>query len=117
MARIVKRSSLFLVPYLLPFAFCLLPSESLSDAEVEAEVPCFGFAVHEQAGNGIELKAKIGANRTNRRLVAQSGTDVVAEALQIEAETIAPDVAAVHEYDGAKVAPDVGAQLGGKIQE
>src|SRR5687768_10057441 len=54
-------------------------SERLPDAEVEAEPPRLRLAVHEEAGDWIELVTDIDADRTDRRRVPQTGTDVVAQ--------------------------------------
>src|SRR3954467_12778876 len=84
---------------------------------MEAEVSRFRFSVHQQAGNRIQLKAHVGANRTDRRLVPESGTNVVPQSLQIETESIAERVAAIEEDHRTETAPDVGAEFGRKIQK
>src|SRR6478672_51846 len=84
---------------------------------MEAEVSRFRFSVDQQAGNRIQLKAHVGANRADRRLIPQSGTDIVPQSLQIETESIAEHVTAIEEDHGTETAPDVGAELGREIQK
>src|SRR3954469_18833466 len=89
-----RRFSLF------PFPFSL---EGLPDAEVETEMPRLGLPVHLQTGNGIQLKAEIRTNRTDRSLVSQSRPGVVPQSSEIEAPAIAEHVAAVEKEHGAEI--------------
>src|SRR5215218_9466186 len=80
-------------------------SKGLTDAEMEAESPRLGLAVHEQSVNRIELIAEVGADRSDRRVVTQSRTGVVAHVVQVEVPGVGPDIPAVDEQHRAEIAP------------
>ena len=57
----------------------------------------FGSPFTMQARNRIELPADVEANRTDRRVVAETRPHVVAQVVQVEVPRVGPDVAAVEE--------------------
>ena len=69
-------------------------SEGLADAEVEPEPAGLRLAIDHQPGNRVQLIAEIGAERADRRVVANARTDVVAQIVEIEvpgsAQTLPP---------------------------
>src|SRR5205823_11980053 len=59
----------------------------------------------------VQLIAEVEADRSDRRLVAQTGADRVAQIAQHEGHRLRPDVAAVEEEHAAQVAVQPRAQL------
>src|SRR5262245_10765405 len=87
------------------------PSERLSDAEVHPPLPEVRLPVDQQLRNGIELPAKVDANRPYRRLVPETRADRISQVAQPDAERLRPDVAAVEEQDRAQTARQGDPQL------
>ena len=82
----------------------LRPSKRLADTEVQTETPRLRGAVHQQLRRGIQLIAEVEAERTDRCLISQAGTDRVAEIAGLDAERIRPDIAGVQEQHDAELA-------------
>src|SRR5262249_28571401 len=93
-----------------------VPSEGLTDAEVNAEVTGLRFTVHDEPGNLIQLEPDVETHRSDRRVVAEAGPDVVLKVVEIEVPRVRPDVAAVEEDDARQVPPDRRTELGRKEQ-
>ena len=70
-----------------------------------------------QARYRIELPADVEPERTDRRVVAQAGADVVAQVVQVEVPGIGPDVAPVDEQHAAEVACERKPEFGREVQE
>src|SRR6185295_16988456 len=111
MSTCVIRLTFRMPPNPVLFTLCMVALKGLPDAEMKADAARLGCAVHEEAGNRIELVADIKTNRTDRRLIAQSRSDRVAQIAQVESERVRPHVAGVEEQHPAQIAAQHRAQL------
>src|SRR5688572_16680855 len=79
-------------------------SESLSDAEMDADAALLRFAVDQQSFDRIELVADVEARRSDRRLIAEARADGIEQIAEVEVLRLAPDVAEIKERDRAELA-------------
>src|SRR3954471_22498060 len=75
-----------------------------------------GVAVNDQSGNRIELVAEIHSHRADRREVAEAGSGVIAQVVEIEVPRVVPDVAGIAENNSTQISPDRDAELGGALE-
>src|SRR5262249_2163037 len=87
-------------------------SESLADAEVDPPPPRLRFAVHPQIGVRIQLVTEVESNRSDRRLISQTGADGVAQVVQSNVPRFRQNVAPVQKEDAAEFSAERPTQLG-----
>src|SRR5258705_13288046 len=118
MSTCVSRLTMRMPPNPVLFALCMVAVlKRLADAEMKTEAARLGCAVHEKAGNGIELVADIKTNRTDRRLIAKAWSDGEARIAEVESERIRPHIAGVEEQHPAQIAAQRRAQLFAERQQ
>src|SRR5438552_19096047 len=76
-------------------------SVRLPDAEVESPPPLLRLSVDQETWNRVQLIADVEADRTDRRLVSQPGTDGVTETAHTQPARIRPYVPAIHPQHAA----------------
>src|SRR5258707_881720 len=71
---------------------------------MQTVAPRLRAAVHEQARNRIQLIAEVEPDRSDRRLVTQSGTDRVLQVVKVDAPRPGPHVPGIEKEHAAEVA-------------
>src|SRR5262245_1598449 len=84
---------------------------------MHAPVTLLRLAVDAQVVDWRELIPEVEAGRTDRREIAESGADRIAEVADAEVECAGPHIAVVEEHDRAQLAPYRHSRLAGSLDE
>src|SRR4051812_29726507 len=79
---------------------------------MDSPPPRLRAAVDEQSGNGIQLVPEVESNRSDWRLIAETGADGIPEVVQVDRPRRRPHVAGVENHDTADVAEQRRPQFG-----
>src|SRR5665213_3771634 len=78
---------------------------------MDAPVARLGLAVHEQAGDVVELVAEVESNRANGRLIPKAGADVIPQIAEVHRRAVGPYISGVGEDHTAEISADHGAHF------